>query len=106
MVSSDRGPEVRNALIRELCAVLGISKLEGLPRVPIYQAQVERDHLGSKLTLTCILDGLAAAFPAEWEFYVPPLEYLKYITPYGGDTDLTPRDLDHGWSLAADMDKH
>ena len=64
-MSSDRGPEVKNALIRELCAVLGVDKREGLPRQPIYQAQVERDHLDSKLTLTCILDGLAAAVPAE-----------------------------------------
>ena len=102
-VFSDRGPEVHNALTKELMALLGVDKRVGLPYQPTYQGGVERDHLESKLTLTCILEDLARTYPTEWEFYVPAVEYLKFLTPYGGGSDLCPRDLDHGWSLAADV---
>ena len=69
------------------------------------QAPTEQDHFESKATLTCILEDLAACYTTEWEFYVPAGEYLKMITPHSGDTDLCPRDLDHGWSLAANMSR-
>lgn len=104
-VGSDRGPEMRNAIIRELTALLGIDKTLGLPYQPTFQAPIERDHLESKLTLTCILGDLAASRPAEWEFLVPAVEYLKMITPYSKESGLCPRDLDHGWSLASDMNR-
>ena len=80
-IGSDRGPEMKNAIIRELTALLGIDKTYGLPYQPTFQAPTERDHLESKLTLTCILGDLAASRPAEWEFLVPAVEYLKMITP-------------------------
>ena len=102
-VYSDCGPGVRNALVNELMAVLGIDKREGLPYQPIYQGGVERYHLESKLTLTCVLEDLARTYPTEWELYVPAVVYLKFMTPFGSGTDLCPRDLDHGWSLAADV---
>jgi hypothetical protein len=104
-VYSDRGPEVRNVMMTELFAILGIEKREGLPRQPIYQGTVERDHLETKLTLTLVLEDLTRSFPTEWEHMLPAVEYLKYVTPYGAGSDLCPRDLDHGWSFAADMEK-
>ena len=86
-------------------AVLGVDKREGLPQQPIFQGAVERDHLEAKITLTSVLRDLVRAFPAEWAFFLPAVEYMKYITPYGASCDLCPRDLDHGWSLAGDLEK-
>ena len=104
-VYSDRGPEVRNAVINEILAVLGVDKREGLPQQPIFQGAVERDHLETKVTLTTVLHDLVRACPTEWACYLPAVEYMTYITPYSSTCDLCPRDLDHGWSLASDMEK-
>jgi len=104
-VYSDRGPEVRNAVINEILAVLGVDKREGLPQQPIFQGAVERDHLETKVTLTSVLHDLVRAYPTEWAFFLPAVEYMKYITPYSSGCDLCPRDLDHGWSLASDMER-
>ena len=64
-VYSDRGPEVRNAVINEILAVLGVDKREGLPQQPIFQGAVERDHLETKVTLTTVLHDLVRAYPTE-----------------------------------------
>ena len=96
---------MRNAVINEILAVLGVDKREGLPQQPIFQGAVERDHLETKVTLTTVLHDLVRAYPTEWAFYLPAVEYMKYITPYSSTCDLCPRDLDHGWSLASDMEK-
>ena len=90
--SSDRVPEMRNAIIRELCALLGVDKREGLACQPTFQAPTERDHFESRVTLTCIIEDLAACYPTVWEFYLPAVEYLKMITPCSGDADICPRD--------------
>ena len=79
MVSTDRGPEMKNAMVREMMAVMGVQKREGLPNQPTFQAQVERDHLESKLTFTCILCDLASSFPTEWEFFLPAVEYFSRV---------------------------
>ena len=81
-------------MMTELFAILGIEKREALPRQPVYQGTVERDHLETKLTLTSVLEDLTRSFPTEWEHLLPAVEYLKYVTPYGAGSDLCPRDLD------------
>lgn len=103
--SSDRGPEMRKAIVSELCAWIGVDKREGISYQPTSQAPTKHDHFESKATLTCIIEDLAACYTTEWEFYLPAGEYLKMITPHSGDTDLCPQDLDHGWSLAANMSR-
>ena len=96
---------MRNTIVKELSALLGIDKTYGLPYQPTFQAPTEKDHSESKLTITCILEDSAASRPTEWEFLVPAVEHLKMITPYSKEIGLCPRDLDHGRSLATDMNR-
>ena len=54
---------MRNAMLRELMALLGIDKTFGLPYQPTYQAPTERSHHETKVTLTCILEDLIKSKP-------------------------------------------
>ena len=95
---------MRNAIIRELSALLGIDKTCGEPYQPTYQAPTERSHVETQATLTCLLEDLAKGKPTQWESLLPVAEYVVFIRPMGS-SGICPRDLDNGWSLAVDMDR-
>jgi len=101
---SDRGPEMRSALLREFLTVFEVTRHHGAPMTPREHGEVERTIQTMQRLLSLVMHGVARAFPHEWGACVPLTEFLLYTTPITS-SGLTPRDLDRVWSLGTSLER-
>ena len=67
----DNGPEMRNAALAELKALLGMSTRFGSPWRPVEQAPVERSHQEAMRERGILLNGVFHAFCHAWSTMLP-----------------------------------
>ena len=95
---SDRGPELRNALMAEYCALTGIGHRFGTAWGPCEQGLVEGAHRKTQLAYGVLLKDVLQCGQEEVGELVHVVEFVIYNTP--GPTGYTPRDIDRRWSVS------
>ena len=98
---SDRGSEMRNLMMFELNALLGVRQRFGQEWRPVEQAVVEREHQETQKYLGILLFEVFRCMPGELGDLLPVVEFIRYNTP--GRTGLTPRDVDRQWSVSSPL---
>ena len=103
LLRSDRGPELRNALMLEYTAVVGLGKRFGTPWRPMEQGLVEGKHRETLRIYGMLVKDIMQCFANETGELHHVVEFIVYNTP--GPHGYTPRDIDRRWSLAAHLEK-
>ena len=103
LVRSDRGPELKNALMAEYASLLGIGHRFGTPWRPMEQGLVESRHIETQKIMGMLVKDVMQCFPNEVGELLHVVEFIVYNTP--GPHGLTPRDIDRRWSLATPLEK-
>ena len=105
MIRSDRGPEFRNSLMAEFCALMGygIKQRFAMSLRPCEMGSNERMHQEVQKTLHVLIKEVARGETDEWSELLPLVEYILDNTP--GAHGYTPRDLERSWSLGLDLEK-
>ena len=98
LVRSDRGPELKNAIMNEYTALLGMGRKFGGPWRPMEQGLVENSHKETQKVYGTLVTDVMKCFPNEVEELTYVVEFVVYNTP--GVHGYTPRDLDRRWSAA------
>ena len=92
LVRSDRGPELKNAIMSEYTALLGMGRKFGGPWRPMEQGLVENSHKETQKVYGMLVTDIMKCFPNEVEELTYVVEFIVYNTP--GAREFTPRDLD------------
>ena len=103
LLRSDRGPEFKNALMQEYCALLGIGRRFGTPWRPVEQGLVEGVHRETQNIMGKLVKDVFQCPPQESGELFTTVEFIVYNTP--GPHGYTPRDIDRRWSLAMPLEK-
>ena len=103
LLRSDRGPELKNALMAEYAALVGISHRFGTPWRPAEQGLVENKHIETQKVMGMLVKDIMQCFPNETGELLHVVEFVIYNTP--GPHGYTPRDIDRRWSLATPLEK-
>ena len=103
LARSDRGPELKNAIMREYTALCGMGRRFGGPWRPMEQGLVENAHKETQKLYGLLVVDVMKSFPTEIEELTHVVEYLVYNTP--GVHGYTPRDLDRRWSAASPLER-
>jgi hypothetical protein len=104
VVRSDRGPEMRNALMQELMGALEVRRTFGSAWTPRHQGAAEVAHKEVLVSMALLMHSVCRAYPQEWPRLLCAVEYLLAITPQG-DSGIAARDLETGWSLATGLER-
>ena len=99
---SDRGPEFKNALVKEFLALLGCRQAFGTAWRPMEQGIVERCHQELQKLLGLLVTDVVRSYPSEWTELLPVVEFMLYTTP--GPHGFCPRDVDRRWSSALPLE--
>ncbi len=65
LVRSDRGPELKNALMAEYCSLVGLGHRFGTPWRPMEQGLVESRHLETQKVMGMLVKDIMQCFPNE-----------------------------------------
>lgn len=103
LLRSDRGPDFKNALMQEYCALLGIGRRFGTPWRPVEQGLVEGVHKETQKFMGKLVKHVFQCLPQETGELFPIVEFIAYNTP--GPHGYTPRDIDRRWSLSTPLEK-
>ena len=103
LVRSDRGPELKNALMAEYSSLIGLGHRFGTPWRPMEQGLVESRHVETQKVMGMLVKDIMQCFPNETGELLHVVEFIIYNTP--GPHGYTPRDIDRRWSLATPLDK-
>ena len=103
LVLSDRGPELKNALLEEYTALVGIGRRYGTPWRPMEQGLVEGAHVETQKIMGMLVKDIMTCYPNETGELERVVEFIVYNTP--GKHGFTPRDIDRRWSLASPLEK-
>jgi len=101
LTRSDRGFEFKNALMKELNAVLGIQQRFSMALRPCELGANERVHQEVQKTLGSLVRELGTA--ENWSDWLVVAEYVLDNTP--GPHGYTPRDLERSSSLALPLER-
>ena len=91
LVRSDRGPELKNALMAEYSALVGLGHRFGTPWRPMEQGLVESRHQETQKVMGMLVKDIMQCFPNETGELIHVVEFIIYNTP--GPHGYTPRDL-------------
>ena len=103
LLRSDRGPELKNALMAEYSALVGLGHRFGTPWRPMEQGLVESKHRETQKIMGMLVKDIMQCFPNETGELTHVVEFIVYNTP--GPHGYTPRDIDRRWSLATPLEK-
>ena len=103
MVRSDRGPELKNAVMAEYSALVGLSHRFNTPWRPMETGLVENKHKETQKIMGMLVKDIMQCFPNETGELLNVVEFIVYNTP--GPHGYTPRDIDRRWSAATPLDK-
>ena len=103
LLRSDRGPELKNALMAEYCALVGLGRRFGTPWRPVEQGLIEGEHNATLKIYGMLVKDVMQCFPNETGELRHVVEFIVYNTP--GPHGYTPRDIDRRWSLAMPLEK-
>ncbi|CAL1170400.1 unnamed protein product [Cladocopium goreaui] len=105
LVRSDRGPEFKNAMMAEFCALMGLGSKQkfAMSMRPCETGSNERMHQEVQKTLHIIIKEVVRGETDEWSELLPLVEYILDNSP--GAHGYTPRDLERSWSLSLDLEK-
>ena len=103
LLRSDRGPEFKNLLMKEFCALIGLRHRLGTPWRPVEQAGVERVHQEMQKILGILLLDVIRTVRSYWSELLVVVEFVIYTTP--GPHGYTPRDIDRRWSVSSPLAK-
>ena len=103
MLRSDRGPELKNAIMNEYAALLGIGRRFGTPWRPMEQGLVEGKHVETQKIMGMLVKDVMQCMPNETGELLHVVEFIVYNTP--GPHGFTPRDIDRRWSLASPLER-
>ena len=103
IVRSDRGPEFKNALMKEYMSLTHIGHRFGTPWRPMEQGLVENMHKTTQSLMGMLVRDIAQCYPNEHGELERLVEYIVYNTP--GPHGFTPRDIDRRWSAASSLEK-
>ena len=101
LVRSDRGPELKNALMAEYSALIGLGHRFGTPWRPMEQGLVESRHQETQKVMGMLVKDIMQCFPNETGELIHVVEFIVYNTP--GPHGYTPRDIDRRWSYVCDI---
>lgn len=103
MLRTDRGPELKNAIMAGYTALVGLRHRFGTPWRPCGQGMVERVHQEVQRLMGILVKDVTRIRETEWTELLPAVEFVIYNTP--GPHGFTPRDIDRRWSLAVPLEK-
>ena len=103
MLRSDRGPELKNALMLEYTSLIGLGRRFGTPWRPMEQGLVEGAHVETQKVMGMLVKDIMQCLPNECGELQYVLEFVVYNTP--GPHGYTPRDIDRRWSLATPLER-
>ena len=104
IVRSDRGPEMTSKVKEEFLALCGTMEKKGAAMTPRHQGLVEKGHHITATYHLILMNMVVKAFPQEWPFLVPVLEYLYDHAPQGAH-GITAHDMSTGYAIATPMDR-
>ena len=90
LLRSDRGPELKNALMAEYGALIGLNHRFGTPWRPVEQGLVESTHRETQKIIGMLENDIMQYFPNETGALLHIVEFIIYNTP--GPHGYTPRD--------------
>ncbi|MEC8937001.1 MAG: integrase zinc binding domain-containing protein, partial [Pseudomonadota bacterium] len=103
LLRSDRGPELKNALMLEYTALIGLGRRFGTPWRPMEQGLVEGAHNETQKVMGMLVKDIMQCLPNECGELQYVVEFVVYNTP--GPHGYTPRDIDRRWSLATPLER-
>ena len=103
LLRSDRGPELKNALMAEYTALLGLGRRFGTPWRPMEQGLVEGAHVETQKVFGILVKDIMQCLPNETGELHHVVEFIVYNTP--GGHGYTPRDIDRRWSLSTPLER-
>ena len=75
VVRSDRGPEMKNAIMKELTSIgMDATRLFGAAFTPRHQGMGERGHALMAIHHNILMNAVCQAFPQEWPALLPAVE--------------------------------
>ncbi len=104
VIRHDRGSEVGNVLMEEVCSLLGIDHRVPSPYKPQEVGLGETIHREVNKQLALILHEICRAFPQEWSRTLDLIHYVMMTTPLQ-DSGFCPRDLDRCWSMRDHLER-
>ena len=103
LVRSDRGPELKNAIMAEYTSMVGMGHRFGTPWRPMEQGLVEGKHVETLKVMGMLVKDVMQCFPNETGELQYVVEYIVYNTP--GAHGYTPRDIDRRWSMSTSLER-
>ena len=103
LIRSDRGPELKNALMAEFCSLLGVGHRFGTPYRPVEQGLVEGLHKETQKIMGMLVHDVFKTLPNETGELLHVVEFIVYNTP--GAHGFTPQDIDRRWSLSLPLQR-
>ena len=103
LLLSDRGPELKNALMSEYSALIGLGHRFGTPWRPMEQGLVEGVHQETQKVTGMLVKDIMQCVPNETGELQYVVEFVVYNTP--GPHGYTPRDIDRRWSMATPLER-
>ena len=103
LTRSDRGPELKNALMSKYAAIVGLGKRFSTPWRPMEQGLIEGKHVEGLKIAGMLVKDIMQCFPNEVGELQYVVEFIVYNTP--GPHGYTPRDIDRRWSLASPLER-
>ena len=83
LLRSDRGSELKNALMQEYAAMVGIGHRFGTPWRPMEQGLVENKHKETQKIMGILVKDIMQCFPNETGELLHVVEFIVYNTPGG-----------------------
>ena len=103
LVRSDRGPELKNGIMLEYSAMIGVGRRFGTPWRPMEQGLVEGKHNETQKIIGILVKDIMQCMPNETGELQYVVEFIVYNTP--GPHGYTPRDIDRRWSLSTPLER-
>ncbi|NDD62505.1 MAG: hypothetical protein EBZ36_00750, partial [Acidobacteria bacterium] len=97
VIRHDRGPEFANALMEEICGILGIDSRVPSPHRPQEVGQGETIHREINKQTALLMGVLTNAYPQEWTKGLDLVFYILMTSPLQ-ESGYCARDLDRCWS--------
>ena len=94
---------MKNELMKEYCALMGIGRRFGTPWRPVEQGLVEGLHRETQKVFGMLVVDIMRCLPNEVGELMHLVEFVIYNTP--GAHGYTPRDIDRRWSLTTALER-